>query len=200
MLIKDVFSKTIYFFKSAKKYCNIEKYKDEQYFLKELIRTYELAFQNKKNKFNRGVSFGDCFVDRWQRAKKLGFGENSSVYDNVLVLGDVTVGSNTWIGPNVVLDGSGGLEIGSYCSISTGVQIYSHDNVKWTISGGRHNYEYSKTIIEDNCYIGPNCIIQKGVRIQKCSIIGANSFVNKDIPPYSKAYGTPARIICTEKK
>ena len=33
-------------------------------------------------------------------------------YDSVLVIGDVQVGKNTWIGPFVVLDGSGGLEIG----------------------------------------------------------------------------------------
>ena len=160
-----------------------------------LIRIYNALFLSKKNKFNRGLSFADCFVDRWEKAKTLGFGEGSSVYDNVLVLGDVNVGCNTWIGPNVILDGSGGLEIGSNCSISAGVQIYSHDSVEWSISGGRANYEYEPTKIEDNCYIGPNVIIQKGVTIGKGTIIGANSFVNRDIPANSKAFGTPAKIV-----
>lgn len=58
----------------------------------------------------------------------------------------------------------------------------------------KKKYEYAKTIIEDNCYIAPNVIIQKGVRIEKGSIIGANSFVNKDIPAGSKAFGTPVNI------
>ncbi len=140
------------------------------------------------------LSFGDYFIDRWEKAKYLGFGKGTSVYDNVLILGTVKVGENTWIGPNVILDGSGGLEIGSYCSISAGVQIYTHDSVKWAITGGKKPYEYGKTKIGDNCYIGPNVIIQKGVCIGKGSIIGANSIVNKDIPQYSKAFGTPAKV------
>ena len=56
----------------------------------------------------------------------------------MLVIGDVKVGSHTWIGPNVILDGSGGgLEIGDYCSIDAGAQIYTHDTVMWAISGGQ---------------------------------------------------------------
>ena len=59
------------------------------------------------------------------------------MYDNVLVLGDVIVGRNTWIGPGCILDGSGGgLEIGDWCSISAGVQIYTHNTVNRSISLG----------------------------------------------------------------
>ena len=159
-----------------------------------MLRIYKSLFYGKIEKFNRGLPFGDCFVDRWERAESLGFGKDSSVYDNVLVLGNVKVGRNSWIGPNVILDGSGGLKIGSNCSISAGVQIYSHDSVKWAISSGKEEYEYAKTIIEDNCYIAPNVIIAKGVTIGEGSIIGANSFVNRDIPTNSKAYGSPLKI------
>jgi acetyltransferase-like isoleucine patch superfamily enzyme len=148
----------------------------------------------KLNEFDRVLPLGDYFIDRWEKAKLLGFGEGTSVYDNVVIIGDVKVGKNCWIGPNVVLDGSGGLEIGDNCSISAGVQIYSHDSVKWAISGGKENYEYAKTIIGNNVYIGPNVIIQKGVKIGNRVIIGANSFVNKDIPNNSKAYGNPVKI------
>lgn len=144
--------------------------------------------------YHRVLPFGDYFSDRWEKAQFLGFGKGSSVYDNVLVLGDVQVGENSWIGPNVILDGSGILTIGSHCSISAGVQIYTHDSVQWAISGGKESYEYASTTIEDNCYIGPNTIIQKGIFIGQGSIIGANSFVNQDIPPYTKAYGTPVKI------
>lgn len=163
-----------------------------------LDRLKDLFFklrEEKKIKFNRVLPFGDYISDRWEKAQYLGFGEGSSVYDNVVIIGIVTVGKNTWIGPNVVLDGSGGLEIGSNCSISAGVQIYSHDSVKWAVSGGEKNYEYSSTKIGNNCYIGPNAIIVKGVEIGDCSIIGANSFVNVDIPPNSKAHGNPVKII-----
>ncbi len=162
--------------------------------LENILSLYKNLRKEKKRRYNMELSFGDYFIDRWEKAKYLGFGKGTSVYDNVLILGTVKVGENTWIGPNVILDGSGGLEIGSYCSISAGVQIYTHDSVKWAITGGKKPYEYDKTKIGDNCYIGPNVIIQKGVCIGKGSIIGANSIVNKDIPQYSKAFGTPAKV------
>ena len=74
-------------------------------------------------KWKRTLPFGDYFVDRWEKANELGFGKGTSIYDSAIVIGDVKVGENTWIGPNVILDGSGGLQIGSWCSISAGVQI-----------------------------------------------------------------------------
>lgn len=156
----------------------------------------ELRKQSKQN-WNRALPVGDYFSDRWEKAQFLGFGEGTSVYDNVLVFGDVVVGMNTWIGPNTILDGSGGLSIGDNCSISAGVQIYSHDTVNWAISGGRDTYEMSSTIIGSNVYIGPNTIIQKGISIGSGSVIGANSLVNRDVPPNSKAWGTPCRILGT---
>jgi len=108
----------------------------------------------------------------------------------------VSVGENTWIGPFTILDGSGGeLVIGSNCSISAGVQIYTHDTVARTLSGGVSPIEKASTHIGSNCYIGPNAIIQKGVRIGDGVIIGANSLVNRDIPSNTKAFGTPCRVV-----
>ena len=145
--------------------------------------------------WNRSLPFGDYIVDRWQKAHELGFGEGSSIYDSSLVLGNIEVGRNTWIGPFTVLDGSGGLKIGDHCSISAGVQIYTHDTVEWATSGGQSDYKYESTSVGDNTYIGPNTIITKGVRIGRGCVIGSNSFVNKDIPESAKAWGTPAKII-----
>lgn len=160
-----------------------------------ILELFHRLRHEKKDNFNRVLPFGDYFVDRWEKARDLGFGEGTSVYDNVVILGKVKVGCNTWIGPNVILDGSGGLEIGSFCSISAGVQIYSHDSVQWAVSGGQAKYEYAPVIINDNCYIGPNVIISKGVELGKCAIVGANSFVNESFPTGSKIAGNPARLI-----
>lgn len=146
-------------------------------------------------KFKRSLPLADYVVDRWEKARELGFGEGSSVYDSVLVLGDVQVGANTWIGPGVVLDGSGGLTIGAHCSISAGVQLYSHDTVDWALSGGQAAPARAPTAIGDRCYIGPNTVVAKGVRIGSGSVIGANSLVLHDIPAGSKAFGTPCRVV-----
>jgi len=151
-------------------------------------------------KFKRTLPFADYIVDRWEKANILGFGEGASIYDSVLVIGDVKVGAKTWIGPFVILDGSGGLEIGTYCSISAGVHLYSHDTVKWAVTGGIAEYEYAPTRIGNNCYIGPHTVVAKGVTIGDGCIIGANSVVLSSIPANSKAAGSPCRILGPVKK
>jgi acetyltransferase-like isoleucine patch superfamily enzyme len=148
-----------------------------------------------QSRFNRTLPFGDYVVDRWEKAKELGFGEGTTVYDSSLILGDVKVGSFTWIGPFTVLDGSGGLFIGSHCSISAGVQIYSHDTVERSLSGGKSPIECLGTKIGSNCYIGPNVVVGKGVTIGDRVVIGANSLVLADLPSGSRAFGTPCRVV-----
>lgn len=148
-----------------------------------------------KDRFNRVLPVGELLSDRWEKAKYLGFGDGTSIYDSAMVLGDVTVGKNTWIGPHVILDGSGKLDIGNNCSISAGVQIYTHNTVLWAVSGGKNSYEYSTVKIEDNCFIGPQSIISSGITIGKQSIIGANSFVNKSVERNTIFAGSPAKKI-----
>ncbi len=147
------------------------------------------------NRWTRAVPFGDAFTDRWERARFLGFGEGANIYDSALVLGPVTVGEKTWIGPNTVLDGSGGLSIGKTCTICAGAQIYSHDTVAWAVSGGRSPYRRAPTEIGDHVFLGPGSVVAMGCKVGAHSMIGALSFVNSDIPPYSLAVGTPAKVV-----
>ena len=134
-------------------------------------------------------------VDRFEKARLLGFGDGSSIYDSSLVIGPVTVGEKTWIGPFTVLDGSGGLEIGSFCSISAGVQIYSHDTVSWALTAGVAGAERAPTRIGSRVFIGPNTVVGKGVTIGDGCVIGAHSLVLDDIAAGSKAFGTPCRVV-----
>jgi len=167
--------------------------------LEEMYRLLHLLKQSLDTsmleQFKRSLPFNELLFDRWQRAAHLGFGEGTSVYDSCCIFGTIEVGMNTWIGPYTVLDGSGGLQIGNNCSISAGVQIYSHDSVEWATSGGIKPYVYGATMIGNNCYIGPNTIIAKAVEIGEGTIIGANSLVNKSFPANSKIGGSPARSI-----
>ena len=105
------------------------------------------------------------------------------------------IGDNTWIGPFCSLDGTGGLTVGSFCSISAGVQILTHDTTKWALSGGKEPYEYSPVSIGDCCFIGTGAIILRGIKIGSHCLIGASTVVNKDVPDFSLAAGVPANII-----
>jgi acetyltransferase-like isoleucine patch superfamily enzyme len=161
----------------------------------DMLALHQKLRQEMLEKWRRAVPFADELFDRWEQAAALGFGEESSIYNSSLVLGDVSVGNHTWVGPFTVLDGRGGLEIGHYCSISTGVQIYTHDTVKWALTGGKAAEERSPTRIGDCCYIGPLAVITRGVEIGDHSVVGAQSLVRESLPPFSIAVGTPARII-----
>jgi len=162
----------------------------------EFWKLYQSLRKDTKKKWNRVLPFNELLFDRWEKANFLKSKNNASVYDSSYIFGNVSIGKNTWIGPNTILDGSGGkLSIGDFCSISSGVQIYTHHTVDWSLTGGKADYAKKSVRIGDNCYVGPNSIIQMGVSIGKCSVIGAQSFVNSKIPANSIVFGSPGKIV-----
>lgn len=158
-----------------------------------LVSLYADLREVVRKRWRRDLPLEELLFDRWERARSLGFGEGASIYHNSYVYGDVSVGRHTWVGPHTLLDGSGGLSIGEYCSISAGVQIYTHDTVRWALSGGRQEYERAPVRIGNCCHIGSHSVIAKGVTIGDHCVIGACSFVNRDIPEYTIAVGAPCR-------
>ncbi len=160
------------------------------------LRELQQQLQSRKvEQWQRRVSFGDLITERSDNAKQYGFGEGTTCYDNVLILGDVKVGRNCWIGPNVILDGRGELVVGDYVTFSAGVQIYTHDTVDQAVSFGAAPIKLAPTKVGSGVYFGPNTVVQMGVTIGDRVIIGAMSFVNRDIPSGAKAWGIPARIV-----
>jgi acetyltransferase-like isoleucine patch superfamily enzyme len=165
----------------------------------ELFERFEKLYKKLGESFIRELerlpSMPDLFIDRWERGKLLGFGPGSNIYDNALVIGHVKVGKECWIGPNTILDGSGDLAIGDFCTISAGVHIYTHDNVKQTLSSKQLPIERQPTTIGSNVYVAPNAIITKGVTIGSYCVIAAGSFVNKSFPDHSIIMGQPAKAV-----
>jgi acetyltransferase-like isoleucine patch superfamily enzyme len=162
----------------------------------EVMAAYVARDDRLRQDFDRSLSFDDAMVDRWERAARLGFGSGASIYGSALVYGDVEVGAETWIGPWVLLDGSGGgLSIGDYCSISAGVHVYTHDTVAWALSGGVAARRTGAVAIGDCCHIGSQSVVVAGVTVGPRCVIGANSVVNSDVPDATVVAGSPARPI-----
>lgn len=162
----------------------------------ELRKLKEQRDQELRSTYNRSLPFADAQFDRWERAKTLGFGDKTSIYDSSFIFGDVKVGHDTWIGPFTLLDGSGGgLVIGDHCSISAGVHIYTHDTVLWAVSGGVQQARKSAVTVGSNTYIGAQSVIVAGVTIGARCVIAANSLVNRDVPDGTIVGGTPARVL-----
>ena len=160
----------------------------------ELQRLKEKRDHELRATFDRSLPFADAQFDRWDRAKTLGFGDKTSIYDSSFIFGDVKVGVETWIGPFTLLDGSGGgLTIGDHCSISAGVHIYTHDTVLWAVSGGVQQARKSAVNIGSNTYIGAQSVIVAGITIGERCVIAANSLVNRDVLDGTIVGGTPAR-------
>ena len=73
------------------------------------------------------------------------------------------------------------------------MQIYTHDTIDWVLSRGKAKYAYAPVKIGDCCHVGSQSVIVKGVTIGEHSVVGACSFVNRDIAPYTVAFGVPCR-------
>jgi len=113
------------------------------------------------------------------------------------LVGDPVVGAGTWIGAFTVIDGSGGLEIGEGCDISSGVHIYTHSTVARCVSERRAGIERAGSTIGSNVYVGANATILMGVAIGHHSVVAAGAVVTEGTiaPPYSLLVGVPARVI-----
>lgn len=105
-----------------------------------------------------------------------------------------------FVGEGVILDrvNPGGIEIGSWTTLATGVVILSHflDSDLPQVGFRFHN---GRVKIGQACFIGANTVICRGISIGDNSIIGAGSVVTKNIPPNEIWAGNPARFIRKRK-
>lgn len=121
----------------------------------------------------------------WQKPK---IENNKPTKWNWVVQGveNLQLGKNTDIGAFSYINASGGVVIEDGVQIGGGVKIYSVSTI---------DNKKGKIVLKKNCKIGANSVIMPGVTIGENSIIGALSFVNKNIPDNVVAVGCPAKVV-----
>lgn len=109
----------------------------------------------------------------------------------------IHIDEDTFIAPNVCIAGPGDIKIGKQCMIAshTGIYANSHNFADPLSPIKEQGVTRQGIVIEDNCWLGHGVTVLDGVTIGQGSVVGAGAVVNKDIPPYSVAVGTPARVI-----
>lgn len=110
------------------------------------------------------------------------------------VLFSVWLPGSARIGKNFVIGYWGlGIVIHSKAIIEDNVWISQNVTI------GRKEYDQNVPMIKNSTYIGPNSVVVGEISIGPNSVIGANSFVNKNVPPNTVVAGCPARFIKTLK-
>ena len=69
---------------------------------------------------------------------------------------------------------------------------------QYSLAMSHINDKESDVIVEEDVWIGARVTLLAGTHIGRGSVIGANSLVNKEIPPYAVAVGTPAKIVAAK--
>lgn len=112
--------------------------------------------------------------------------------------GRLTIGDGTHINRGFVVTCAGRVTIGRHVMMADRVFI----------GDTNHGYEdismppllqpmapARPVTIEDDCWLGINSCVLAGVTVGRHAVVGANSVVTSDVPPYSVACGNPAIVI-----
>ena len=140
----------------------------------------------KSYRLGKGFHAGR-FVKLWAK-NSITIGKNFYIGRYSQIECDVEIGDNVICGNNVAFVGKydhNFKEIGKPICLSSKIR---DKNYNWKGLS-------SKTIVEDDVWIGYGSIIMSGVKIGRGSIIAAGSIVTKEVLPYNIVAGNPATKI-----
>lgn len=122
------------------------------------------------------------------------------VHPDAVIIGNVTVGSESSVWPTAVLRGDhGAIIVGDQTSIQDGSIVHCTSTLD-TIIGSRvvvgHNVHLEGCTIEDDCLIGSGSVVLHRVLVRRWGLVGAGAMVpnGTQIPSHAMALGVPARI------
>jgi acetyltransferase-like isoleucine patch superfamily enzyme len=138
------------------------------------------------------------------REGRLEIGEHTLLEPDVWLTapapGRIRIGAGTFLNLGVMVAAVELVEIGDHCMLANGCFV----------TDGNHRFDdpdtpvtwqgfttKGATRIGDNVWCGAHVVITSGVTVGERCVIGANSVVTTDLPPFSIAAGAPARVLRT---
>lgn len=113
--------------------------------------------------------------------------------------GDVIIGKGSYINSGVVIYSGNGVNIGKDVLIAANCTLapvnHEYKDKNKTIKEQRFKESKGGIVVEDDVWIGANCVILDGAILRKGCVIGANSLVSGEIAEYSVNVGSPARLV-----
>jgi virginiamycin A acetyltransferase len=168
--------------------------------LRQALKT-AIKQQHENNKLNSFNSATSNIIQSHKVVTEAIKGHHITILDGCYVCDKSSIDSYSYIGYNTLISRS---DIGRYNSIASNVNIGHGEHPLDKISTNTLFLAPAKIyeiltdqpcIIEHDVWIGVNSTIKRGVTIGTGAVIGANSFVNADVPPFAIVAGSPARIL-----
>jgi acetyltransferase-like isoleucine patch superfamily enzyme len=136
------------------------------------------------------------------RQGRLEVGEGTLLEPNVWITcsgeGRIRIGEGTFLNMNVMVAAHELVEIGDHCMFANGCFVtdanHRFDDPDKPITWQGFTSK-GPTRVGDNVWCGAHVVITSGVTVGERCVIGANSVVTEDIPPFSIAAGAPAKVL-----
>ncbi len=168
-------------------------------YVKKNLKSYGKKFSCKGPFFGRGLQYVSV-------GSNVSFAHSTRIeaydaYEGKRHRPEIVIGNNVSLSPYCHIGAINKIVIGNNVLVGGSVLITDHSHGKITPEElaipprKRKLYSKGPVIIEEDVWIGEHAVILPGVTIGKGAVIGANSVVTHDIPPYAVVGGNPAKVI-----
>jgi len=148
---------------------------------------------------------GSCVIKSYCRlesslSQKIILGRNTMICSYTTIEtagGTIILGDNIIVGEYSTIQGQGDVILEDNVLLASHVHFISNDHTYTDIDIPiKYQPNVSKKIIvKQDTWIGINVTVLSGVTIGKHCIIGSGSIVKNDVPDYSVAVGSPAKVV-----
>jgi len=109
----------------------------------------------------------------------------------------IWIGDHCFIGEFTIVRGQGGVQLGDSVLVAPGAKILAVNHLFGDVTQPvmAQGIEGRGIVIEDGAWIGGGAVVLDGVRVGQGAVVGAGAVVTGDVPPFSVAVGSPARVV-----